>query len=207
MAWEWVAPTSTAALGLAGIAATYWSGRGQTETARAVAERQAQATLHLQREERQQRRIEAAYPVLLDAVAEASVWIWRVDRFVLGEFDHGRPPQMPPAAERLEMQGSLSAVWSPRVAAMVREWTMAAGSAHSCARRLGFSRDDTLVQVINDSVSGEPLDEAGQVARLADFKEQLEERFAVHRDRMLAVEVRLRDQVWRELRGEDEPTS
>jgi hypothetical protein len=55
MAWEWVAPTATAALGTVGIVFTWLSGKQGREHAAAMA-----------REERTQQRLADTYVALLD---------------------------------------------------------------------------------------------------------------------------------------------
>ena len=203
MAWEWVAPVGTSVVGIAGIAAAYFSGRRQTRTEREVAADQAAATLRAMREERQQRRIEAAYPMLLDVVAEGSAWLWRVDTFALGGTDDLRPPAQPEAVASLVQRGSLTSVWSPHVAQLAREWTVAVGSAWSAARRLGYLWEDQEDQVIpNRNVpAGLDLEDVaeGRVTQV----DYLYQRFATSSRKAIGVESRIRDQVWRELRGDD----
>jgi hypothetical protein len=75
MSWDWVAPTGTAVVGLAGITATYLSGKRQVSSARELANDQVTAAATARREERNQRRIEAAYPALLDVLSEGADWL------------------------------------------------------------------------------------------------------------------------------------
>src|ERR1700735_900546 len=94
VAWDWMAPMGTAVVGLAGIAATYFSGGRQAATAREVTEHQSEALLLAQREERHQRRIEAAYPALLDVLSKLRHWAMQVDEYMVGYIEE-RPPPMP----------------------------------------------------------------------------------------------------------------
>lgn len=201
MPWEWVGPAGTAVVAIAGIAATYWSGRGQVQGSREIAERQARLALLTQREERQQRRIEVAYPVLLDAVAEGGLWVWSVDSFTCGDSGLTAPPRMPAAAQRLEKQGSLSAIWSPQVAYIVREWSLGAGSAYSAAFRLSHYWAEYGVQVPKERNAVGP-DLGDVLDGHASMTGKLDGSFRRGRDRMLQAEERLREQVWKELRVE-----
>lgn len=82
MAWEWVAPVAaasgTAIVGGTGIIVTPRVGRRQQTTALAVAQQQADAQVAVAREERQQRRLEAAYLELLKAVTKIHYWAFTV---------------------------------------------------------------------------------------------------------------------------------
>lgn len=131
MPWEWVAPAGTAAVGLAGIAATYFgAGRAaetakdvsdrSAKTAKEVAERQAEAMLAAQREERHQRRLDAAYPALLDELNQGEGWIALTSEYRVGN-GMTEPPTPPNVLWTMARQGQLGAVRSPRVANLVTE--------------------------------------------------------------------------------------
>jgi hypothetical protein len=82
MAWEWVAPVAgsvaTVAVGVTGIVATYKAGSRQQATALAAVRQQSDAQVAVAREERQQRRLEAAYSELLVAITEMGYWVHTV---------------------------------------------------------------------------------------------------------------------------------
>lgn len=67
MTWEWVAPVCTACVGVAGIAATFWTGRQSRNTAaaEAAAQRQDARDLRLRDEKRQ------AYLDFLETASDA----------------------------------------------------------------------------------------------------------------------------------------
>jgi hypothetical protein len=154
MAWEWVAPMGTAAVGIAGIVATYLSARQQAFTARQVSNQQAQTLLLAQRVERNQRRIEEAYPLLLDSLSQAKNWAMRVDDYMYGNTDE-RPPPPPDSAFELMDHGSLVAVRSPRVADLLEQWSKADGrrdrshfSSNSSIRMDPFRRSVPVRQTL-----------------------------------------------------------
>ena len=64
MAWEWVLPTGSTILGLAGIYAGSWGVSRQVEGARKLA-----------KDERDQRRIESSYSELRDSLVAADEWV------------------------------------------------------------------------------------------------------------------------------------
>lgn len=200
MAWEWVGPISTAVVGVAGIAAAYVSGQRQVATALNVSDRQAETLLLAQREERHQRRLEAAYPPLLDVLAAGDAWAWQVDSFATGDSGRSEPPPMPDDVRRLSERGALTAVWSPQVSALVREWSIGAGSAMSAARRLSYCWRDHGVQKPSDRNSPGP-DLTDVLEGRATHTDQLDGRFRANHERMRMAAVRLREQVWRELRA------
>jgi hypothetical protein len=188
--------------------ATYLSGRKQVAVARSVAQDQAEAARQQQREERYQRRIEAAYPSLLDAVSKANKWFEDVDAFmdVDGAAD---PPPMPEVANTYRSRDSTTISWSPRVVELAQAWATALweteGATRTTARRRAAGQWNP---------TGEPNPEAtysdvqdGHVSE-ADYlrgkvvKQMLE---------AWSLQKQLRDQVWSELRGEsnghtDEPS-
>jgi hypothetical protein len=145
VAVEWAGPVATGVVGLGGIAATYFSGRRQISSIRQVALDQAAASLAAQREERHQRRIETAYPVLLDVLAEGAEWIWRTDAFMTGDTTDDRPPDQPERVKNLAQHGSLTSVWSPEVARLTRELTIGMGKAMSPASRMSYQWETSKV--------------------------------------------------------------
>src|SRR4051812_555107 len=87
MAWEWVAPVVTGAVGIAGIGGTVWSGNKQANTAkknaeiqadmaRTAAQIQAGTAVGLADTERRQRRLEDAYVELLTMAIEGYDYVY-----------------------------------------------------------------------------------------------------------------------------------
>jgi len=196
VAWEWVNTVGTAAVGLAGIAATYLSGKRQVTSARQVARDQADASLRAQREDRNQRRIEVAYPQLLGIVADTTEWLERAATFMDG--NTGEEPPDPPEgiASRtqselddgvsismiwspLVKQGWLAAVCSPQIQALTGAWS------HEVAAAVHFTKEFAYVRATPPGA---------QILR---------EHFRRHHMAASEVEGKLRAQAWRELRGED----
>jgi hypothetical protein len=187
MAWEWVAPVGTATVGLAGIAATYLSGRRQVSAARDVAHDQAEAALRSQREERQQRRIEGAYTVLLEVVGEGLAWLdlaYGVD-VDFSSKEKGKLPKLPERISNIHLNGSLNAVCSPAIRDMTLRWRGIMVSV----RETG----NLLIELRNGSSTP---------TRVATFKEFDERYIPLHVEgRKLAAKIH--EQAWRELKGED----
>jgi hypothetical protein len=194
VAWEWVGPTGTAVVGLGGIAATYFSGRRQVGAARQVARDQANAGLRAQREERNQRRLEGAYPNLLDVIAAGTEWLWEVDAFMSAETADATPPGQPDGVAQLMRQGSLTAIWSPQVALLVRDWSRAVGSAYSAARRMGYAWEDGKIKPSARAERGavEFSEVRNGDASQIDY---LSYRFDVQSDEARLLEGVIRDQV------------
>jgi hypothetical protein len=107
MAWEWVAPVVGGIVGLAGIIAAYKSGSKQQETALRVVRDQVDGQVAVAREERQQRRLEAAYLELLSAITQVRYWIDTVYPLFMKA---GQSP-MPPTPE-LPEPAKKEALWA-----------------------------------------------------------------------------------------------
>ena len=99
MSWEWVAPVAaasgTAIVGVTGILVTARSGQRQQTTALEVAQQQADAQVAVAREERLQRRLEAAYLELLTAITEFRYWAFTVYPMITSKADDYTMPPLP----------------------------------------------------------------------------------------------------------------
>ena len=84
-----VAAVGGSLVGLAGVAATFHAGRGQRSTNLQVARLQAEYQAILAREERYQRRLEAAYRELITAVTEAELLLQRAPIGMMRGLDMG----------------------------------------------------------------------------------------------------------------------
>jgi hypothetical protein len=200
VAYEWVAPLATSVIGLAGITATYLTAKRQVATARAVVHDQAAAALRAQREERNQKRIETACPSLLDALSENNAWLWKLESFVFHEPESMTPPAQPDNVLKMPHRGAHPATWSPRVAQLADEWTIAAASASTHARFMGYLREEQPNAVPGNTDGVEPMDYLEGRASRADH---LGAKFKPAHARTHVLNVEIRNQVWRELRSED----
>lgn len=142
-------------------------------------ERQGEAQVKVAREERQQRRLEASYMELLTLLSELGAWAQIVfpSRSVPEEFVITRMPEPAPHREAL-----LTAYWSPRIQALKMEF------------------DDRLLELSNKGVatvvraqSGTPSEKLDALFDLAEFRGELRE-----------IDERIREQVRRELLGQDD---
>jgi hypothetical protein len=125
----------------------------------------------------------------------------RVDNFMYGNTDE-RPPPAPDKAFELMAHGSIAAVRSPRVAALLEEWSKAGWQARSFAFQLELIASDEFIpkerfRSTDDPNAAEAFDHSA--AQHDDLLEQLEKAISS----MSAAEAQIREQVWRELRGED----
>jgi hypothetical protein len=130
MSWEWLGYGTTGIVGLAGITATYLSGRGQEKAALAVVREQVEGQLTLAREERHQRRAETAYLALIEDAIALHQWsglMVEAAMSTMGTPSETKPP--PPTRQPLpnlyfdppSSGGTLVAYWSPRVRQLVAE--------------------------------------------------------------------------------------
>jgi hypothetical protein len=187
-------------VGVAGVVARYRAGRRQADTSLAVAERQVRAAADASREERNQRRLEAAYPPLLDVLTQGHEWIWKLESYVTTGSDER--PRMPEAVRDLRSHGAISSVWSPQVAALVNVWSRAAGLASVHATRLGHTWEHRPRGFVPTPPGFERLTQTDVFEGRVGQVEYLVSRFTVALKASLAAEAEIRQQVWRELRGE-----
>ena len=74
VAWEWVAPTATFAVGAIGIVFTWLSSKQGKDHAERIAKLANEHIEAMAREERTQRRLEECYIALLDMAERAGQW-------------------------------------------------------------------------------------------------------------------------------------
>lgn len=196
MAWEWVAPTGTALVGVSGIVATYLAGRRQASTALtatreqigaslALGQQQMQGQLALAREERRQRRAEAAYLELLRALNDGQRWAAEVEDYA---YDDNRGKQQPRETELvadINEHATLNAVWSPDVQALVMQWRKAVTRV-----RVGSN------QVRRRNMS--PQLAAGD-PKVLEHLHASEDRLTKATAEMRRLDAQIRQQVWAEL--------
>ncbi|UQX89501.1 hypothetical protein M6D93_05700 [Jatrophihabitans telluris] len=116
MAWDWLGTATTGVVGIAGIGGTLWGSLSQNRNARAMA-----------REERQEKRKEAAYYELLLRVDEADTWAFQIVNrkwYDKPENEHvltvADVPDMPAIRRKtIADRGVLSVNWSRRVTQIV----------------------------------------------------------------------------------------
>ena len=188
--WAWASYAGTVVLGLAGMTITYVTGRRQASNARQIAKDQADVALRTQREERHQRRIEVAYPEMLNVLAEGEEWLDRVGVFLKAlvpePTDVGPVDKMPPRPEALRLgrtRGEIAAVWSPMVEHLFHIWVSNLTSAWQ-----------TSQSHYPPSGTWETDDRGTQVYLPTPFEQ--------HRREAYMAALQVREQVWKELRSE-----
>ncbi|MFV8233070.1 hypothetical protein [Mycolicibacterium fortuitum] len=121
MAWEWVAPVATASAGIAGILATWLTGKQAREDAKQISRDTLEHQRLLAKEERQQKRLESAYVKLLEMAEQTGLWATKV--FPVTDTD---PPQPVPPLPSLELQAHIRALinafGSEAVASSMMNW-------------------------------------------------------------------------------------
>lgn len=190
MAWEWVAPVATSVatlgVGVAGIVATYMAGNRQQDSALAVTQQQVDGQIAVAREERRQRRLEAAYQELLAVLSHTYAWVLTVYPTWSKAGEYTMPP-MPELPDKARTEALLTAYWSPRVQQLMDPWR------------------DALTDVNNAGVAIAKYEDAvakGRGDDLADLALQSKRNLPGFRDAVWAADERLREQVRRELLGE-----
>jgi hypothetical protein len=190
MGFEWAALLVTAVVGLAGIAATYYTGKRQSDT-----------QLQAQREERHQRRLEAAYVPLMDALTEGAEWFQQLDAFIVGDTPGWDSPKMPESVKAVVGRGSLTSVWSPRVAGLAQGWARASALAYTRAQSIAHHWAECGEKAPPGGRNAGPASSIDE--RIIQRIDYLDERFKAEIAEARVAAHKIRDQVWRELRGED----
>lgn len=183
MAWDWVAPTGGAIVGVVGVIATYKAGNRQQATALASVDKQVEGQLRGQREERRQRRLEMAYGELLTMLSETYQWARSVFPVFTSSPEEYRLPPMPDSAEPARREAIVTLAWSPRVQQLMDPWRDAISAVYG----LGVAIQTELES-----------DKRGGGFDSGEARKELPKR--VH-DVWLADQV-IREQVWRELNGD-----
>lgn len=179
MAWEWVGPTATAAVGIAGIAAALFSGARQQSTALNAAQKGIDGALAKDREEREQRRLENAYLELFAYLSRQNRWARSVRPF------WGQPEPPPPLdpGQFEHIESLVTAYGSDRVLKLLQEWGKWAAKI-----------EDADVTIRMEEKSPNPSREmsaeaASEHRAISSYKEEMQ-----------AADKRIRDQARRELR-------
>jgi hypothetical protein len=173
MAWEWVAPTATGAVGVTGILTTYFAGGRQQRT-----------TVMLAREERRQRRGETAYLDLLALMSKMVAWAETV-------FPMSGKYEMPDfnVPDDVHDSQALSAYWSDEIVDLVKVWNAALLALRNAGYQLSFyiERGESG----DHSGHGQRLELVGNMPRLkADLnaaEEQVRQRVRVELAAVMAV--------------------
>jgi hypothetical protein len=119
MAWEWVAPVVTGAVGLGGIVFTWLTGKQSRDQALATLRQQLGHDRLQAREAREQERLESAYLELLKMAEQAGVWA----QMVYPVFQSGQPPNTP--LPSLDVQADAAALVAAFGTDEIREKTQA----------------------------------------------------------------------------------
>jgi hypothetical protein len=98
MAWDWVGPVSTAAVGIAGLCSTVWVARQGRRHAERLSEESKRTTLALATEARSQQRLESAYRRLLEIATETTSFVTFAD--VIWKRD-AEPPDIDEVADEV----------------------------------------------------------------------------------------------------------
>jgi len=149
VAWDWIPPTGTAAVGLAGIAATYFSGARARRDARVLAQ-----------EQREQQRRSEAYIELLTMCLKIHHYLQGID------LETGKKPDLsefPDNASQVRARALVVAYGSEKVRTLYGDWLGTIGpvrKAHILLKRAiaGDAKGANLPELqykLHDLVSGE----------------------------------------------------
>lgn len=118
MAWEWVAPVVTGAVGLGGIVFTWLTGKQSRDQAVATLRQQLDHDRLQAREAREQERLESAYLELLKMVQRAGIWAETVYPLL------GQSPDIPLPSLDIQADAAalVAAFGTPEVEAKLQAW-------------------------------------------------------------------------------------
>lgn len=119
MAWEWVAPVSTASAGVVGVFFTWltsWQGKRHAET---VAREQHVHARELAREQRQQQRLETAYIQMLIEAERTGNWATQAYSLL---FAPPPLPELPSPDGWNPVAAQVNAFGSPQVKELMQAW-------------------------------------------------------------------------------------
>jgi hypothetical protein len=177
MPLEWVATMGGLAVGVAGIVGMYLTTR-----------RQSVAQLQAQREERHQRRLEAAYPKLLSHTGEFESWRAELDFAIRHEPNLNSELLLPDLEENNE---SLPAVWSPHIQYLTMELVNTVQHLHFIVVELSERWEEWKEHRQNIAEA------TGYLAYLAGSYQRSNEL-------LVELSAAVYSQVWKELRSEDD---
>jgi hypothetical protein len=188
VASEWVAPVASSVavvvVGVAGIVATYKAGSRQQDTALAVARQQGDVQVAVAREERQQRRLEAAYLELLTAMTRIYYWVQTVYPLFTRTAEEFTMPPVPEVPDIEKIEAKWTAYWSPRVEQLMEGW----GGALTKLRQTGSEISLGRSTEATGQASG--IDVAGRLLELPELKQAVYD-----------ADKRIREQIRLELLG------
>lgn len=122
MAWEWVGPTATSLVALAGVYGTWKAGKDGREHAEFVADQAASATLKREREARRA----AAYVDVLTTVYDLNASITLATS--PGKLPGDPSPEFPEPKVQVAVSAKVALYGSPKVQEAFAEWHKAAKS-------------------------------------------------------------------------------
>jgi hypothetical protein len=178
------ASVATVAVGATGIVATYKAGARQRQTALAVTRQQADAQAAVAREERPQRRLEAAYIGMLAAVTNVFYWTHNVYPLLTRTAEEFTMPPIPDLPDIATSEALWTAYWSPRVEQLMNEWQATVLKLQSAGIQIGMGRSAEA----SGQTSG--IDWAARLSDLPDLKQAV-----------FAADKSVRDQVRLEFLG------
>ncbi len=139
MAWEWVAPVCTASVGVAGIAATFFTARQGRQHAEDVAAKKNAHDLDLVREQRQQQRRAEAYVEILTVAEQVGQWA----SAVVPMYDYGQKvPELPDLAKQARANALINAYGSSKAITFYQAWRKAADEVLQSATQVLLAERD-----------------------------------------------------------------
>jgi hypothetical protein len=121
MAWEWVAPVATAAVGVVGIAFTWLAGKQGRDHAERVAQIGNDHVAAMAREERTQQRLADSYVALLEMAERVGQWAQAV-RPTMDTSPAQLVPPLPDLAEQATAEARVGAFGSIPVRERLEVW-------------------------------------------------------------------------------------
>jgi hypothetical protein len=160
-------------------------GQPPAGTALAVARQSTNAQVGIAREERQQRRLEAAYQELLVFLSHRYAWVLTVYPLWSAEGGYTMPP-MPELPDKAKSEALLTAYWSPRVQQLMGPWQAALSAVHDAGMVISMEK---------------AAEDRGQESSLAGQAAEARKNLDGFRSDVWDADVRIREQVRLELLG------
>jgi hypothetical protein len=137
MSWSWIAAPI---VGVVGVVTTYLAGWRQQKTTLTIATGQLEATAQAAREDRRQRRIEAAYTDMLTAMRRVYYWVFTVYPPMTQTEEEYTMPPIPELADPAASEALWSTYWSPRVEQLMDDWELAVRKLQLAGWTVGLAR-------------------------------------------------------------------
>jgi hypothetical protein len=137
MAWEWVAPVCTAAVGAIGVVATALTAKGGRTHAERVAGRRMEHERELAEDSRRQERLADAYVELLGIVNRTAHYADMVRPFVDTNPPAPTPP-LPHVDEQMRAESLVMAFGSRNVEALFETWRQTIWAIIRADQEIGF---------------------------------------------------------------------